>query len=98
MADIYARQGQLDNAEIGYRHCVSNQMKIVDKHLSKFFISKGAHIESKHKVDTFGNEYTDPLALFAMCLQQYGHFIIDYREESRTQEAEECMDEVLKVS
>lgn len=97
MADIFARRGDLDNAEIGFRHCITKQMAVVDKHLSKYFVSKGAGVETFHKVDSFGQEYTDPLALLAMCLQQFAHFLVDFRDESRENEACECMDETLKV-
>ena len=30
LADIFARRGDLTNAEIGYRHCISKQMKVMD--------------------------------------------------------------------
>uniref|UniRef100_A0A1I7S956 TPR_REGION domain-containing protein n=1 Tax=Bursaphelenchus xylophilus TaxID=6326 RepID=A0A1I7S956_BURXY len=98
MAEILANQGDLENAEIGYRHCITKQMAAMDNHLNKYFISKGALIESPYKIEDFGQEYSDPIILFAMCLQQFAHFIIDYRDDSRESEACESMDEVLKLT
>ncbi|CAD5211835.1 unnamed protein product [Bursaphelenchus okinawaensis] len=98
MAEILANKGEIDNAEIGYRHCITKQMEVVDKHFSKYFISNGAAVERGNKVDEFGQEYTDPIVLFAMCLQQFAHFIIEYRDQSREKEACDAMDEVLKLT
>jgi hypothetical protein len=78
LADIFARRGDIKNAEIGYRHCVTKQMKVMEEHLKSYFISKGAVQEEFHKVETFGPKYSDPLALFGMCLEQFAHFLVSY--------------------
>lgn len=76
LADIFARRGDLKNAEIGYRHCVSKQMAIMEEHMKKYYVAKGAAVETAHKVDTYGIIYTDPLALFGMCLESFAHFLV----------------------
>ncbi|KAI6172334.1 FeS cluster biogenesis domain containing protein [Aphelenchoides besseyi] len=98
LADIFARRGDLQNAEIGYRHCVSKQMNVMEEHMKNYYIAKGAHMEEPNKAEFFGPKYTDPLALFGMCLEQFAHFLINYHDESREKEAIEYMDEVLKLS
>lgn len=75
LADIFARRGDLENAEIGYRHCVGKQMTTMEEHLKSYFVSKGAMQEMMHKVETYGPKYSDPLALFGMCLEQFAHFL-----------------------
>ena len=76
LADIFARRGDITNAEIGYRHCVSKQMAAMEKHLKKYLISKGATEEQVHKVEMYGSVYSDPLALFGMALEQFAHFLV----------------------
>ncbi|KAI6218328.1 hypothetical protein M3Y99_01716000 [Aphelenchoides fujianensis] len=98
LADIFARRGDLQNAEVGYRHCVAKQMKVMEDHMKKYFISKGALMEEDNKAEHYGPKYTDPLALFGMCLEQFAHFLINYHDERREREAVEYMDEVLKLS
>ncbi|CAB3411253.1 unnamed protein product [Caenorhabditis bovis] len=98
LADILASRGQLDNAESGFKHCVRRQMKVVEEHMKKFSVAHGALIEDRHTVDTYGYVFTDPLALFGMALEAYANFLITYRDESKLPEAEEYMDEVLKIS
>jgi tetratricopeptide (TPR) repeat protein len=98
MADIYARKGELDNAETGFKHCVSRQLQVMEKHLKNFLISKGAGVEEMHLVEAHGPKYSDPVALFGMCLELFAHFLVEYRGEDRLKEAEEYIDEVLKIS
>uniref|UniRef100_A0AC35GER2 Uncharacterized protein n=1 Tax=Panagrolaimus sp. PS1159 TaxID=55785 RepID=A0AC35GER2_9BILA len=76
MADIYARKGELDNAETGFKHCVSRQLQVMEKHLKNFLISKGAGVEEMHLVEAHGPKYSDPVALFGMCLELFAHFLI----------------------
>jgi hypothetical protein len=78
LADIFARRGNIEDAEVGYRHCVSKQMVAMEEHLKSYFISKGAMQEQFHKVETFGPRYTDPMALFGMCLEQFAHFLVNF--------------------
>ncbi|KAJ1374089.1 hypothetical protein KIN20_036684 [Parelaphostrongylus tenuis] len=66
--------------------------------MKKFSIAHGALVEDRHVVDTFGPVYTDPIALFGMTLERFAHFLVTYRDENRLREAEEYMDEVLKIS
>uniref|UniRef100_A0A9J2PZE2 MalT-like TPR region domain-containing protein n=1 Tax=Ascaris lumbricoides TaxID=6252 RepID=A0A9J2PZE2_ASCLU len=92
LADIFAQKGQIENAETGYRHCV------MEEHLKKYVVAEGALAEHRHQVEAHGAAYTDPIALFGMCLEQYAHFLVNYRGEDRLPECEEYMDEVLKIS
>ncbi|XGW07946.1 hypothetical protein V3C99_010792 [Haemonchus contortus] len=97
LADIFAQKGQLDDAETGFSHCVRKQMQVVDEHMKSYSVAHGALVEDAHKVDTMGEVYTDPLALFGMSLERYAHFLVTYRDETRLREAEEYMDEVMKI-
>ena len=54
LSEIFARRGDLANAEIGFRHCVSKQMRVMDEHMKSYYVSKGAHMEEYHKVERFG--------------------------------------------
>lgn len=38
LADIFARRGQLENAETGYKHCVSKQLQV--RHSWLMYFSK----------------------------------------------------------
>ncbi|KHN84125.1 Tetratricopeptide repeat protein 19, mitochondrial [Toxocara canis] len=98
LADIFAQKGQIENAETGYRHCVTKQMKVMEEHLKKYVVAEGALVEHRYQVEAHGAAYTDPIALFGMCLEQYAHFLVNYRGEDRLPECEEYMDEVLKIS
>ncbi|KJH49780.1 tetratricopeptide repeat protein [Dictyocaulus viviparus] len=98
LADILAKEGQVEDAEIGFSHCVRKQMQVVDEHMKKHSVAHGAFVEDRHVVDTLGAVYTDPIALFGMALERYAHFLVTYRDETRLCEAEEYMDEVLKIS
>ncbi|ETN81565.1 tetratricopeptide repeat protein [Necator americanus] len=97
LADIFAQKGQLDDAETGFSHCVRKQMQVVDEHMKKYSVGQGALVEDRHVVDTHGPIFTDPIALFGMALENFAHFLVTYRDEERLQEAEEYMDEVMKV-
>ncbi|CAD6192031.1 unnamed protein product [Caenorhabditis auriculariae] len=98
LADILARKGDLESAESGFKHCVRKQMQVMEEHMKKFSVAHGALVEDRHTVDTHGPIFTDPIALFGMALEAYAHFIVDNFEEDRLPEAEEYMDEVLKIS
>uniref|UniRef100_A0A0K0DJW0 TPR_REGION domain-containing protein n=1 Tax=Angiostrongylus cantonensis TaxID=6313 RepID=A0A0K0DJW0_ANGCA len=98
MADILARKGQLDDAETGYSHCVRKQMQVVDEHMKKHSVAHGALAQDRYMVDTLGPIFTDPIALFGMALERFAHFLVTYRDETRLREAEEYMDEVMKIS
>ncbi|KAK0393316.1 hypothetical protein QR680_000148 [Steinernema hermaphroditum] len=98
LADIYAQKGLLENAEKGYRHCVGKQMKVVEENMKNFLVAQGALVEDRHLVEAHGAKYTDPLALFGMALEAYGHFLVTYCDESRMDESMEFIDEVLKIS
>ncbi|KAK6735046.1 hypothetical protein RB195_018320 [Necator americanus] len=98
LADIFAQKGQLDDAETGFSHCVRKQMQVVDEHMKKYSVAQGALVEDRHVVDTHGPIFTDPIALFGMALENFAHFLVTYRDEERLQEAEEYMDEVMKIS
>jgi len=98
LADIFARTGRIEDAETGYRHCVTKQMMIVEQHMKNFFLSEGALQEQLHNVEVHGPKFTDPLALFGMCLESYAHFLVQYCDESRQRESQEYMDETLKLS
>uniref|UniRef100_A0AC34QQT9 Uncharacterized protein n=1 Tax=Panagrolaimus sp. JU765 TaxID=591449 RepID=A0AC34QQT9_9BILA len=98
MADIFARKGDLDSAETGFKHCVTRQLQVMESHLKNFLISKGAGMEEQHLVEAHGAKYSDPVALFGMCLELFAHFLVEFRGEDRLREAEEYMDEVLKIS
>ncbi|KAF1764725.1 hypothetical protein GCK72_004675 [Caenorhabditis remanei] len=98
LADILAHQGELESAESGFKHCVRRQMKVMEEHMKKFSVAHGALVEDRHTVDTYGHLYTDPIALFGMTLEAYANFLINYCEENRLAEAEEYMDEVMKIS
>uniref|UniRef100_A0A0K0E348 Palmitoyltransferase n=1 Tax=Strongyloides stercoralis TaxID=6248 RepID=A0A0K0E348_STRER len=98
LATVFAKKGNLDGAEMGYKHCIKKQMANVDEHLKKYIVSHGAYLQEKNVVDTRSFEFTDPLALSGYCLNTYAHFLINYRGEDRLVEAEECMDESLKLA
>uniref|UniRef100_A0A7E4VVJ4 TPR_REGION domain-containing protein n=1 Tax=Panagrellus redivivus TaxID=6233 RepID=A0A7E4VVJ4_PANRE len=98
MADIFAHKGDLDNAETGFRHCVSKQLQIMENHVKKYVLAKGAALEERHLVEAHGPAYSDPIALFGMCLEVFAHFLIEFRGDDRLQEAEEYIDEVLKIT
>uniref|UniRef100_A0A183GEJ3 TPR_REGION domain-containing protein n=1 Tax=Heligmosomoides polygyrus TaxID=6339 RepID=A0A183GEJ3_HELPZ len=107
LADIFAKKGQLDDAETGFSHCVRKQMQAlclanpfeaVDNHMKNYSVAQGALVEDRHVVDRVGQAYTDPIALFGMALERYAHFLVTYRDETRLREAEEYMDEVMKIS
>ncbi|GMT14976.1 hypothetical protein PFISCL1PPCAC_6273 [Pristionchus fissidentatus] len=98
LADLLAKRGDIDNAETGLTHCLRKQMKAVDSHLAKNSVARGAMVEDRHPIDTRGASHSDPLALFGMCLDAFAHFLITYRDESRLEEADEYMGEVLKIS
>ncbi|CAJ0919794.1 unnamed protein product, partial [Mesorhabditis belari] len=98
LAEIFAAQGNLEHAETGFRHCLRKQMQVLDEHMKKYSISHGAMVEDRHRVEAFGPEYTDPIALFGMALEAYAHFLVTYRDEDRLKEAEEYMDEVMKIA
>ncbi|EYB99049.1 hypothetical protein Y032_0125g1259 [Ancylostoma ceylanicum] len=98
LADIFAQKGQLDDAETGFAHCVRKQMQVVDEHMKKYSVAQGALVEDRHVVDSQGPIFTDPIALFGMSLERFAHFLVTYRDEKRLREAEEYMDEVMKIS
>lgn len=98
LADILAQKGELESAESGFKHCVRRQMKVMEEHMKKFSVAHGALIEDRHTVDTYGHLYTDPIALFGMTLEAYANFLVNFCGENRLAEAEEYMDEVMKVS
>uniref|UniRef100_A0A0K0G1G0 TPR_REGION domain-containing protein n=1 Tax=Strongyloides venezuelensis TaxID=75913 RepID=A0A0K0G1G0_STRVS len=98
LATVFANKGNLDSAEMGMKHCIKKQMKVVDEHLKKHIISHGAYQEVSNVVDTRSFEFTDPLALFGYALNTYAHFIINNRGEDMLEEAMECMNESLKIA
>ncbi|CAL2030886.1 CBN-DDL-3 protein [Caenorhabditis brenneri] len=98
LADILAHKGELESAESGFKHCVRRQMKVMEEHMRKFSVAHGALVEDRHTADTYGHVYTDPIALFGMTLEAYANFLINYCEDNRLSEAEEYIDEVLKIS
>lgn len=98
LADCYARKGELRNAEIGYKHCVGKQMKILDDAMKNFYIDKGAILELNSPVDYFGIEYSEPHALFGMALEEYAHFLVNYFDDDRMPEAEEFINDTIKIS
>ncbi|CAJ0578015.1 unnamed protein product, partial [Mesorhabditis spiculigera] len=98
LADIFASQGQLDHAEAGFKHCLRKQMQVLDEHMKKYSVAHGALVEDKHRVEMYGAAYTDPIALFGMALEGYAQFLVNYRDEDRLKEAEEYMDEVMKIA
>jgi tetratricopeptide (TPR) repeat protein len=98
LADIFGQKGDLDNAETGYKHCVRKQLIVMEEHLKKYKIDRGAWTEEKHPVEALGPVYTDPIALFGMALESYAHFLINNFGEERHGEAQEYFDEALKIS
>ncbi|CEF65769.1 Tetratricopeptide-like helical domain and Tetratricopeptide repeat-containing domain and Tetratricopeptide repeat-containing protein [Strongyloides ratti] len=98
LATVYADEGDIDSAELGYKHCIKKQMANVDEHLKKYLVSHGAYAQENNIVDARSFEFSDPLALYGYSLNTYAHFLINYRDESRLTEAEECMDESLKIA
>jgi len=98
LAEIYARRGELEKAEIGYKHCVSKQMLNMENHMKNYLIAKGANYQDRHPVENYRDKYTDPIALFAWALEDYAHFLLNYFGTERQKEVEEFMDEVLKLS
>lgn len=36
LADLFAQKGEFDNADIGFRHCITKQMHVMEDHLQKF--------------------------------------------------------------
>ncbi|KAH7723091.1 Protein DDL-3 a [Aphelenchoides avenae] len=97
LADIFAQRGELSEAETGYRHCVATQMKVMEEHLKKFHVDKGALYQPHHLVEARGPIYTDPIALFGMTLEAFAHFLINNFGAERHGEAEEYIDEALKA-
>ncbi|EJW84626.1 hypothetical protein WUBG_04465 [Wuchereria bancrofti] len=98
LSDIFAQKGKLDDAEIGYKHCVARQMKVVEKHMAKYSINYGGSYDIPQVVNQYGAVFTDPLALYGLCLEQYAHFIARYREEKRIDDTAQLIDEALKIS
>uniref|UniRef100_A0A0N5BVZ7 TPR_REGION domain-containing protein n=1 Tax=Strongyloides papillosus TaxID=174720 RepID=A0A0N5BVZ7_STREA len=98
LATVFANKGNLDSAEMGMKHCIKKQMKNVDEHLKKHIVAHGANYEVSNIVDTRSFEYTDPLALFGYALNTYAHFLVNNRDENMLGEAQECMDESLKIA
>uniref|UniRef100_A0A914C3E5 Uncharacterized protein n=1 Tax=Acrobeloides nanus TaxID=290746 RepID=A0A914C3E5_9BILA len=98
LADLFAQKGEFDNADIGFRHCITKQMHVMEDHLQKFHVNKGAWTQEINIIEAHGRVYTDPIALFGMCLELYAHFLLQHGGEKRLKEAEEYMDEVLKIS
>lgn len=78
LADIFAQKGDIENAEIGFKHCVSKQMIVMEEHMKKYLVSKGAYLQDIYPVDNYGAVYTDPIALFGMTLEAYAHFMVDF--------------------
>ncbi|VDM95286.1 unnamed protein product [Thelazia callipaeda] len=98
LADIYAQKGKINDAETGYKHCVTKQMKVVERHMTKYSISYGGTYDIPQLINQYGAVFTDPLALYGLCLEQYSHFIARYGEEERLDETVQLMDEALKIS
>uniref|UniRef100_A0A915PV76 Uncharacterized protein n=1 Tax=Setaria digitata TaxID=48799 RepID=A0A915PV76_9BILA len=98
LASIFAQKGKLDDAEIGYKHCTAKQMKVVEKHMAKYSINYGGSYDIPQVINQYGAVFTDPLALYGLCLEQYAHFIVRYREEKRLDDTVQLMDEALKIS
>ncbi|VDK61611.1 unnamed protein product [Onchocerca ochengi] len=98
LSDIFARKGKIDDAEIGYKHCAAKQMKVVEKHMAKYSINYGGSYDIPQVINQYGAVFTDPLALYGLCLEQYAHFIVRYREEKRLDDTAQLMDEALKIS
>lgn len=48
----------------------------MEEHLKKYVVAEGALAEHRHQVEAHGAAYTDPIALFGMCLEQYAHFLV----------------------
>ncbi|VDN21522.1 unnamed protein product [Gongylonema pulchrum] len=76
LSDIFAQKGKLDDAEIGFKHCVLRQMKVVEKHMAKYSITYGGAYDVPQVINQYGDLFTDPLALYGLCLEQYAHFIV----------------------
>ncbi|VDK74437.1 unnamed protein product [Litomosoides sigmodontis] len=98
LSDIFAQKGKLDDAEIGYKHCTARQMKVVEKHMAKYSINYSGSYDIPQVINQYGAVFTDPLALYGLCLEQYAHFIVRYREEKRLDDTTQLMDEALKIS
>ncbi|EYB99050.1 hypothetical protein Y032_0125g1259 [Ancylostoma ceylanicum] len=77
---------------------MNNDAQVVDEHMKKYSVAQGALVEDRHVVDSQGPIFTDPIALFGMSLERFAHFLVTYRDEKRLREAEEYMDEVMKIS
>ncbi|VDN52350.1 unnamed protein product [Dracunculus medinensis] len=98
LSDIYAQKNEIDKAETGYQFCTSTQNKIVEEHVRNYSSSGEIETDFRNNVEQHGTVYTDPLSLFGMCLEQYAHFLVKYRDESRLKEAENFMDEAVRLS
>ncbi|CAG9530665.1 unnamed protein product [Cercopithifilaria johnstoni] len=98
LSDIFAQNGKLDDAEIGYKHCIARQMKVVEKHMGKYAINYSGSCDIPQVINQYGTVFTDPIALYGLCLEQYAHFIVRYREEKRLDDTTQLMDEALKIS
>jgi hypothetical protein len=72
-------------------------MQAVEEGMREFYVKKGALFEYESPADEFGVQYTDGYALFGMALEEYAHFLVAYHDETRMDEAQEFIDEVLKV-
>ncbi|KAL3120037.1 hypothetical protein niasHT_004053 [Heterodera trifolii] len=98
LADVYTRMGKLDIAEGAYKYCLTTQMEVMEKHLAEYHVARGAMVEIDLPIETRGPTYTDPIALFGMCLEDYAYFLVDHYADTRLEEAEEYIKEALKVS
>uniref|UniRef100_A0A183C4A4 TPR_REGION domain-containing protein n=1 Tax=Globodera pallida TaxID=36090 RepID=A0A183C4A4_GLOPA len=98
LADVYARMGNLETAEAAYKYCLTTQMEVMDKHLADYHVARGAILEVELPIETRGCTYTDPIALFGMCLEDYAYFLVDNYPDTRLDEAEEYLKEALKIS
>uniref|UniRef100_A0A914XE02 Uncharacterized protein n=1 Tax=Plectus sambesii TaxID=2011161 RepID=A0A914XE02_9BILA len=98
LADIFAQKGDIRSAEIGFRHCVSKQQEVVQEHLKKYLVSHGAYMEAAGDPETsLGVEYSDPIALFGMCLEAFAHFLVNYCGDDRLEESQKYIDEAIKI-
>ena len=53
-------------------------IQVVEAHLKQYSVAHGAGAEPENLVEFFGDQYSDPLALFGYCLQCYAFFLVKF--------------------
>uniref|UniRef100_A0A915L858 Tetratricopeptide repeat protein 19, mitochondrial n=1 Tax=Romanomermis culicivorax TaxID=13658 RepID=A0A915L858_ROMCU len=97
LADMYARTGDDERAEIGFKFCVESANKNVENLEIDHETYSMKFKSIKTVEDDFGtkNRFSDHYALLGMVLETYSQFLIT---RHRSEEAEELVNRCLEIS